>query len=368
MDSLLAPYHKIGSYSEKDVKFLLKDLSALDLEGTTESREKRIQSGEHYSESLPVEYQPPLEYLKLFRATLDEYKEMVALHVGVVAEQIINLKGKDAVLVSLARAGTPIGILIKRYIEWKYALTLPHYSVSIIRGRGLDVNAIKYIRHHHPNGNVQFIDGWTGKGAISIELTRSCQELQHTEGIVLDDTLAVLADPGHCTSLYGTRNDFIIPSACLNSTVSGLVSRTVLNKKYIGPNDFHGAKYYKELEAEDLSNDYLQEITAQFPLVKDEVSARSKEEKVLEKATFSGLETVKRMMEEFAIEDINFVKPGVGETTRVLLRRVPWKILVKDFNSPFVKHILMLCAERNVPVEEYPNMDYTCCGLIKKVR
>lgn len=66
MDSLLAPYHKIGSYSEKDVKFLLKDLSALDLEGTTESREKRIQSGEHYSESLPVEYQPPQEYLKLF--------------------------------------------------------------------------------------------------------------------------------------------------------------------------------------------------------------------------------------------------------------------------------------------------------------
>ncbi|MEK4147644.1 cysteine protease StiP family protein [Robertmurraya sp. FSL W8-0741] len=368
MDSLLAPYHKIGSYSEKDVKFLLKDLSALDLEGTTESREKRIQSGEHYSESLPVEYQPPQEYLKLFLATLDEYKEMVALYVGVVAEQIVNLKGKDAVLVSLARAGTPIGILIKRYVEWKYALTLPHYSVSIIRGRGLDVNAIKYIRHHHPRGNVQFIDGWTGKGAISIELTRSCQELQHNEGIVLDDTLAVLADPGHCTSLYGTREDFIIPSACLNSTVSGLVSRTVLNKKYIGPNDFHGAKYYKELEAEDLSNDYLQEITAQFPLVKDEVSARLKEDKVLEKATFSGLETVKRMMEEFAIEDINFVKPGVGETTRVLLRRVPWKILIKDLNSPFVKHILMLCAERNVPVEEYPNMEYTCCGLIKNVR
>lgn len=368
MDPVLASYRKIGSYSEEDVKFLLKDLSEIHLEGSTESREKRIQSGEHYSESLPVEYQPPKEYLKLFHDTLDEYKKIVALNVGLVAEQIIRLKGKDAVLVSLARAGTPIGILIKRYMEWKYDIHVPHYSISIIRGRGLDLNAIKYILHHHPEGKLQFIDGWTGKGAISIELTKTCQDLKNNEGIELDDTLAVLADPGHCTTLFGTRDDFIIPSACLNSTVSGLVSRTVLNRKYIGPNDFHGAKYYKELEEEDLSNLYVETITAQFPFICAEVSQEMEHFTQSEEVTFSGIETVKRMMKEFDIDDINFVKPGVGETTRVLLRRVPWKILVKDWESPYVKHILMLCEERGVPVEHYPNMDYTCCGLIKNVR
>ncbi len=42
---------------------------------------------------------------------------------------------------------------------------------------------------------------------------------------------------------FGTREDFLIPSACLNSTVSGLVSRTVLNDDLIGPADFHGAKF-----------------------------------------------------------------------------------------------------------------------------
>lgn len=355
-------YAKIGSYSEEDVKFLLKDLSAIQLEGSTESREKRIQSGEHYSESLPVEYQPPAEYLELYAATLNDYKTKVASHVANVAEQIFRLKGEKTILVSLARAGTPIGILIYRYLKWKYGISLPHYSVSIIRGRGLDMNAINYILHHHPNGQIQFIDGWTGKGAISIELTKTCQEIQQKYGIELDDTLAVLADPGHCTTLFGTRDDFLIPSACLNSTVSGLVSRTVLNNKYIGEHDFHGAKFYKELEPVDLSNEFLETITEQFPYVKYEFPHATEKE-----ASFSGMETVKRIMDEFQIENINFVKPGVGETTRVLLRRVPWKILVRDFHSPYVKHILMLCKEKNVEVQEYPNMDYTCCGLIKRV-
>lgn len=355
-------YAKIGSYSEEDVKFLLKDLSSVPLEGSTETREKRIQSGEHYSESLPVEYQPPVEYIELYHRTLKDYKAKVASHVASVAEQIFENKGEKTILVSLARAGTPIGILIYRYLKWKYGVSLPHYSVSIIRGRGLDVNAIKYILHHHPEGQIQFIDGWTGKGAISIELTRTCEELKEKYGIVLDDTLAVLADPGHCTTLFGTRDDFLIPSACLNSTVSGLVSRTVLNRKYIGENDFHGAKFYKELEPVDLSNEFLDAITEQFPIILNETF-----DKELLPATFSGMETVQRIMKEFQIDNINLVKPGVGETTRVLLRRVPWKVLVKDLHSPYVKHILLLCQEKDVEVLAYPNMDYTCCGLIKKV-
>ena len=47
--------------------------------------------------------------------------------------------------------------------------------------------------------------------------------------------------------MFGTREDYLIPSACLNSTVSGLVSRTVFNTDHIGPDDFHGAKFYAEL-------------------------------------------------------------------------------------------------------------------------
>ena len=359
---------KFGSYKAEDVIFLLKDLSGLSLEGDTEERERRIQGGQHYSETLPIEYNPPEKYLHVFWETLAEYKEKVAFCTAVVAEQIYRKKGENTVLVSLARAGTPIGILIKRYLEQKYGVTFPHYSISIVRDRGIDKNALLYILKTHPDCNIQFVDGWTGKGAISIELTKSLTEFQKSHGYELDDALAVVADPGHCTNLYGTREDFLIPSACLNSTVSGLVSRTVLNDVYIGQDDFHGAKYYEELTEYDVSEKYLEEISSQFHQINEEsleqaINDVRKEEEI----SFKGMKEVLEIKKAFKIETVNYVKPGVGETTRVLLRRVPWKILMKDPESPYVRHIVLLAKERNVEIIPYPQMSYTCCGLIKKV-
>lgn len=368
MNRLVNKPGKIGTYHKDDVLFLLKDLSHIKLEDTTANREKIIQSGGHYSESLPIEYQPPKEYVELFWQTLQEYKQKVALCIGIAAEQIFLLKGEKTVLVSLARAGTPVGILIKRYIKSRYGISLPHYSISIIRGRGIDENAIHYIRRNHPDGNIQFIDGWTGKGAISIELTRACLEYERKCGVKLDDTLAVLADPGHCTTIFGTREDFLIPSACLNSTVSGLVSRTVLNEKYIGREDFHGAKFYKELAAADVSNEFISIIHHEFAGIAAEAHKIAIEKKQDAIGTGClGMKEVMRIQTEFGIESTHYIKPGVGETTRVLLRRVPWKILMRDKTSPFVRHILMLAEEKSVEVVEYRDLHYLCCGLIKSV-
>ena len=48
---------------------------------------------------------------------------------------------------------------------------------------------------------------------------------------------------------------------------------------------------------------------------------------------------------------INFIKPGIGETTRVLLRRIPWKILIneKNKNDFQLEGIKRLAKERNAP-------------------
>ena len=52
-------------------RWLLTDLSDVELEAPTEEREEAVQSGgAHYAESLPVEYQPDAEYLRLFHAAL----------------------------------------------------------------------------------------------------------------------------------------------------------------------------------------------------------------------------------------------------------------------------------------------------------
>lgn len=366
MISTLQP-DKMGSYAPEDVIFLLRDIGNVFLEMDNEKREQLIQTGTHYSEMLPMEYQPSKTYMDLFYKTLDAYAERIAIAVGVVAEQTIKNRGLDnLILVSLARAGTPIGILIKRYIQMRYKVNVPHYSISILRGRGFDETAILYILTQHPQGCLQFIDGWTGKGAITNELIHSCQKFNAQYQAQLNADLAVLADPGHCAAIYGTREDFLIPSACLNSTVSGLVSRTVLNLQFMDERDFHGAKYYKELEEMDVSNLYIERIVTCFENVQSEI-VHQLQELPNSPITWEGMKSVQKIQQDFAIENIHFIKPGVGETTRVLLRRIPWKILINSQYIHELEHILLLAREKNVLIEEYSNMSYACCGLIKEL-
>ncbi len=352
----------IGSYSREDVTFLLKDISDIIQEQDNEQREDRVQNGGHYSEMLPIEYFPTEEYMDIFYKTLIDTKERVAKATAIVAELIYKEKGESVVIVSLARAGTPIGILIKRYLEFKYNIKVSHYSISIIRGKGIDENALKYIINKHNSEKIQFIDGWTGKGAINSVLNEAILKFNYEYDTRISDRLAVIADPACCVELYGTREDFLIPSACLNSTVSGLVSRTVLRDDIISKNDFHGAKFYKEWLDKDLSNSFIETITECFSNVAVD---KSYLELVDSKIYNKGIKEVKEIKEKYNIENINLIKPGIGETTRVLLRRIPWKILVSDENNPDLKHILVLARDKQVPVEIYKDMSYSCCGLIK---
>jgi hypothetical protein len=356
-----------SSYAPEEVGWLLQDLSDVTLEAPTEEREEAIQSGgAHYAESLPVEYQPSEQYQELFHTALDEAAGRLALAVGAVTELVLAERSPHPVLVSLARAGTPVGVLMRRWAQYRHGLDLPHYAVSIVRGRGIDANALRYLAAHHDPADVVFVDGWTGKGAITRELADAIREFEESDGVTgFDPEIAVLADPGSCVKTYGTREDFLIPSACLNSTVSGLISRTVLRSDLVGPHDFHGAKFYRELAGVDVSVDFLDAVAARFPEVSDEVTALAKELLAADRTpTWEGWAAVERISEEYGIHDVNLVKPGVGETTRVLLRRVPWKILARAGAGADLDHVRLLAEQRGVPVEEVAELPYTCVGLI----
>ncbi|MFI7181102.1 phosphoribosyltransferase [Streptomyces anthocyanicus] len=356
-----------SSYASDEVGWLLQDLSDVTLEAPTEEREEAIQSGgAHYAESLPVEYQPSEQYQDLFHAALETSAARLARAVGAVTEIVLAERSLRPVLVSLARAGTPVGVLMRRWAQFRHGLDLPHYAVSIVRGRGIDANALRWLADHHDPADVVFVDGWTGKGAITRELAAALRAFEATDGITgFDPEIAVLADPGSCVRTYGTRDDFLIPSACLNSTVSGLISRTVLRADLVGPHDFHGAKFYRELAAVDLSPDFLDAVSARFPDVTDTVDAQAKDLLSADRTpTWEGWAAVERISEEYGIHDVNLVKPGVGETTRVMLRRVPWKVLARTGAGADLDHVRLLAEQRGVPVEEVADLPYTCVGLI----
>ncbi len=345
-----------SSYKKEDVTLLLKDITGLLQPEATEERERQIQAGRHYSEMLPLEYVPSEEYMRAYYAALESCAGATAAAVGVLADRIIKEKGRAVVLVSLARAGIPIGILLKRYLKKKYDVDVPHYAVSIIRGRGIDKNAIAYLLERYAAERLLFVDGWIGKGAIGKELQEAVKDFPGLSG-----ELAALADPANITRLCGTHEDILIPSSCLNCTVSGLISRTVLRDDIIGPKDFHGAVYYGEMQDKDVSYAFIQEIEGRFQM--------ENQPEMEMPAAGTGREETEEIAGHFGIKDVNMIKPGIGETTRVLLRRVPWRVLVAEGcrEDPSLHHLLTLAKEKNVPVEYYPLRHYKACGIIRKL-
>lgn len=345
-----------SSFKNQDVTLLLKDITGRVEPLPSDVRERLIQSGRHYSEMLPLEYRPTKKYLEIYERSLKDFGQDTADAVAVLSAMLISHKGKDMVLVSLARAGIPAGILIKDYIKQKYGFDIPHYAISIIRGKGIDKNAMKFLLNRYSLENLQFVDGWTGKGAISRELTKAVADFPG-----VSDSLAVIADPAGITDLCGTHEDILIPSSCLNSTVSGLISRTFLRDDVIGPGDFHGAAFYGELKDEDRTYEFIDKIESMF-----RPDAPHPTEKPM---TANGMEIVRAISQKYGISDISLIKPGIGETTRVLLRRVPWKILIhKDHkDDAALSMIRQLAHEKNVPIEYDSLGNYRCCGLIKEM-
>ena len=354
-----------GSYRAGEVAFLLKQLQIEPMLDLLE-KERLIQSGaRHYSEILGAERQPTPEYLRLFDAAVEANAATMARDIWRLAAHIHAARPDGATLVSLARAGTPVGVLLRHVLQSEFATDAPHYSISIIRDRGIDAVALKHICARHPPESLVFIDGWTGKGAIAGELTRSLRDFRAATQLAVADELFVLCDLAGLATAAGSTDDYLIPSAILNSTVSGLISRSVLNEQ-IGVGDFHGCRYHSEFAALDRSVWFIERILhavralpAQarvLPPSSDRAALQSRNEAMLE-----------RLMRCFSVLDRNYIKPGIGEATRSLLRRSPRLLLLRDLQAPEVQHLRLLAQEREVPVHHDPELPLLAVSIIRKL-
>ena len=349
-----------GSYLPKDVVFLLKPL---DIAFTSVAEKERlIQTGaRHYSEVISPESAPDQIYMDLYGQALRENGNRLAQHINTLADQL-SLRPASAsglAIVSLVRAGTPIGVLLRRALL-RRGRQAEHYSVSIIRGRGLDLNAMRQVLQTHEPSDIIFVDGWTGKGAIA-------NELRGREGAVaagVQPHLVVVADPAGCADLAATGIDYLIPSGILNGIISGLVSRSILNEQ-IGSADFHGCKLLPDLASSDVTRDFVDEIDALT------LDVGPQTEDLWSPALAGELRAESRAMidmiaERYGVKDVNRIKPGIAEATRAVLRRLPERLLVSDPGEAALRPLLHLAAERGVPVKPIgPNSKYKAIALIK---
>lgn len=348
-----------GSYLPAEVTLLLDIVSADSVNDISPTqKEALIQSGQrHYSDMLTLEKPPSATHEALYNQALAAGKQRMANDITSLAFSLHQLfhacvsASQPLILVSLVRAGLPIGVLLQKALSdasASYALASQHYGVSIIRDRGLDPVALQYILQQHPRSPIVFVDGWTGKGAIYGELQRSLAQItdkrqqgqlfHQGEGVI---PLVTLADPAGVAWLSASDDDWLMPASLLNSTVSGLISRTL----YREPSDgLHQAVYYDKLQPWDRSGEFIQTIDAlrqQMPLPTPLTG------KLL--PTFATQSVIDDLAARFAISNRNRIKPTIAEATRAILRRDPECVLVNEMadgqDTALLRH---LCEEKNI--------------------
>ncbi|WP_407568662.1 cysteine protease StiP domain-containing protein [Deinococcus altitudinis] len=329
------------SYAAADIRLLIGAARAPQV--SLQEKEARIAAGESYGHFLTPEAAPTDLQTATYHAALKRNGPAVASALLGLADRLAEL-GQTVTLVSLARAGFPVGVLLHRLLL-RRGLDSAHYGVSIVRGVGLDMAALGHLLTERPADSVVFVDGWTGKGSILHTLTSSL------EGHAVRPRLAALYDPAGVAEFAGSHADLLLPHAALNATVSGLVSRSFLSA------DRHAAAHLDHLRAYDLSNAYVDALDG---LCRTATALPSPGPRPQQPAAHAFA-----VARRYGCTDPHRAKPGVGEATRVFLRRQPAALVLRASTSD-TAHLETLAREGNVPVHVDPLLPYAAMSLIRE--
>ena len=351
-----------GSYLPEDIHFLLKPV---EMEMTpVDQKERLIQAGtKHYSEMLSQEPEPTHWHLDLFSRALDKGAVRLAKEVVMLAKALAdNFANTPIILVSLVRAGVPLGVMLHQTLRAMGKQSY-HYGVSIIRDRGIDGTAMDWIEKRHGTEGIVFVDGWTGKGAISGELRHS---LASRSGYPINPRLVVLADPCGVSWLSASHDDWLIPFGIMGAPVSGLISRSIWSAEGL-----HGCVLCEHLRQFECSRWLVDNVancrnSLEQHVIPASIPASEHNNKRLKSLSE---QVIGNLVTQYQIANINRIKPGIAEATRAVLRRVPEHVLVCSIDDPDVALLVRLAHEKNITITEVGDSlgQYRAITIIKKV-
>ena len=334
-----------GSYLTSDIQFLLrqKNIAVTDIA----EKERLIQTGQkHYSEMLSTEPIPSNVHQALYQQAIDTYGLRMARDIQSLALALKPLQVRGQLtLVSFVRAGVPVAILLTRALR-ALGVKVQHYGISIIRDKGLDALALTAIIEQHGADSIIFVDGWTGKGAISRQLTASLADDNRFSG---QPRLVTLADPCGYAWLSASAEDWLIPSGILGATVTGLVSRSLYNA-----DDWHSCNSCTHLQEYDVSQsfietiDQLRQTISSDNIIASQVWTVEQQQRLQQQS----LDVIRHFSHRYAIQNINHIKVGIAEATRAVMRRVPEYVFVRELSDPDVALLVHLAQQAGINVLE----------------
>lgn len=334
------------SYSPADIRLLIGAAPAPTV--SLSQKESRIAAGESYGHFLTPETVPSDLQTATYHGALARNGPAIASALlGLAAQLEVQAAGSPVTLVSLARAGFPVGIALHRLLK-RRGLDSAHFGVSIVRGVELDLRALEQVLSERPAAGVVFIDGWTGKGSILDTLKSSLT------GHAVLPRFAALYDPAGVADLAGSHDDLLLPHAALNATVSGLLSRSFL----MGQNHsahLHAAQYLARLAAQDVSNEYVDALDT---LCADAAPLPAPVTRPHNPAALA-----LSIAQAYGCTDPTRAKPGIGEATRVFLRRRPAALIIRA-RTPDTAHLETLARAGGLPIYTEAALPYAAMSLI----
>ncbi len=334
------------SFEPGDVTLLLKQTEGSPV--TVEEKERLVANGGHYSDVFVKENPLTASLKKAYQFALHENNgaRRLAYHVQYLAQQLVDSReaNEPIVLISLVRAGVPLGVLLKRYIS-RYFPQVPvaHYGISIIRDRGIDSRALETIYAQHPGALHYFVDGWTGKGSISTELRAALAKTPQS----FDYRLIVSSDPARTATLCATHEDWLIPFGLVGAQISGLFSRTLWSDQ-----DYHTAAYFDDLESDDIAPSFINAVEQYTALSIEPAEFPSDGPGLLNRqSSQTASDVVSNVVQSFDLRSVHKVKPGIAEATRAIHRRTPKVVILKNADSPETKYLLDLAVSKGVEVK-----------------
>lgn len=359
-----------GSYPPQDVRFLLQK-QQIDPTPVAE-KERLIQSGQkHYSQMISAEQAPSARHLAAFDRAMQLGGRRMAAEVQSLALTLaatFSQTTQPVVLVSLVRAGVPLGVALQHALA-DLGRDSRHYGISIIRDRGIDQAALADIVSWHGTEQLIFVDGWTGKGAISQELERSL--VQDRRFIRFNNRLPLvtLADAGGFAWLAASGEDWLIPSGIMGATISGLLSRSILPEGH--QQGWHVCIDYPELAAFDQSAAFIRQLDQwrREPELLQAARPASWPDSARHAQQQYARQTIDALAAQYGIVNRNRIKPGIAEATRAVMRRAPDQVLLRDINDPDTRLLHELAEQAGATVVEAGTAlgPYRAVTLIQKL-